>query len=76
MAGCVSGPKGVLVMVQDALKKPWPAVPARLKADPMHVSTEPSEASPADSSAETPPITPATVTNSDPTLRDSVKIAA
>lgn len=26
--GAVSGPKGCIVMVQDALKKPWPSVPS------------------------------------------------
>lgn len=25
--GAVSGPKGCVVMIQDALKKPWPNVP-------------------------------------------------
>lgn len=25
--GAVSGPKGCLVMLQDALKKPWPTIP-------------------------------------------------
>jgi len=27
LAGAVSGPKGTLVMLQDALKKAWPTVP-------------------------------------------------
>jgi large subunit ribosomal protein L3 len=26
-SGAVSGPKGCLVMIQDALKKPWPNIP-------------------------------------------------
>lgn len=26
--GAVSGPKGCTVMIQDAIKKPWPDVPA------------------------------------------------
>ena len=27
LLGAVSGPKGCVVMIQDALKKPWPNVP-------------------------------------------------
>jgi large subunit ribosomal protein L3 len=26
--GCVAGPKGCIVKVQDAIKKPWPVIPA------------------------------------------------
>ncbi|KAF8863500.1 translation protein [Acephala macrosclerotiorum] len=29
--GCVAGPKGCIVKVQDAIKKPWPVVPAALE---------------------------------------------
>lgn len=28
--GCISGPNGCVVKIQDAIKKPWPAVPAKL----------------------------------------------
>ncbi|KAG9811628.1 hypothetical protein KCU68_g20556, partial [Aureobasidium melanogenum] len=31
--GCVAGPKGALVKIQDALKKPWPEVPVAPAAD-------------------------------------------
>ncbi|CZR53280.1 related to ribosomal protein L3 precursor, mitochondrial [Phialocephala subalpina] len=29
--GCVAGPKGCIVKVQDAIKKPWPVIPAALE---------------------------------------------
>lgn len=29
--GCIAGPKGSLVKIQDAIKKPWPVVPAALE---------------------------------------------
>ncbi|KAI9879071.1 MAG: 54S ribosomal protein L9, mitochondrial [Watsoniomyces obsoletus] len=32
--GAVSGPKGCVVMVQDALKKPWPDIPTPVIASP------------------------------------------
>lgn len=32
-AGCVAGPKGALVKIQDALKKPWPEVSTPPAAD-------------------------------------------
>jgi large subunit ribosomal protein L3 len=31
--GCVAGPKGALVKIQDALKKPWPEVSTPPAAD-------------------------------------------
>jgi len=37
--GAVSGPKGCLVMLQDALKKPWPAIPPRDMPAATPVST-------------------------------------
>ena len=40
--GAVSGPKGCIVMLQDALKKPWPAVPPVPR--PTDVTQEPKEA--------------------------------
>ncbi|KAE8452773.1 hypothetical protein EG329_013045 [Mollisiaceae sp. DMI_Dod_QoI] len=30
--GCVAGPKGCIVKVQDAIKKPWPVIPAAVEA--------------------------------------------
>ena len=27
MAGCIAGPEGCLVQLQDAIKKPWPEIP-------------------------------------------------
>lgn len=41
-AGAVSGPKGCVVMIQDALKKPWPNVPPPPK--PAEVNQEKREA--------------------------------
>lgn len=32
-AGCVSGPKGCLVKIQDALLKPWPKLPEPVVAE-------------------------------------------
>ncbi|RDL39037.1 Translation protein [Venustampulla echinocandica] len=29
--GCVAGPKGCVVKLQDAIKKPWPTIPATVK---------------------------------------------
>lgn len=29
--GCVAGPKGCIVKVQDAIKKPWPVIPAAVE---------------------------------------------
>jgi large subunit ribosomal protein L3 len=29
--GCVAGPKGCIVKVQDAIKKPWPTIPAAVE---------------------------------------------
>jgi large subunit ribosomal protein L3 len=31
--GCVAGPKGALVKIQDALKKPWPEAPTSAAVD-------------------------------------------
>ena len=42
VSGAVSGPKGCIVMLQDALKKPWPAVPPVPR--PTDVTQEPKEA--------------------------------
>ena len=28
--GCVAGPNGCVVKVQDAIKKPWPVIPERV----------------------------------------------
>jgi large subunit ribosomal protein L3 len=36
--GCVAGPKGALVKIQDALKKPWPEAPTPAAVD---AATEP-----------------------------------
>lgn len=44
--GAVSGPKGCLVMIQDALKKPWPNVPPPPK--PAAVGGEKEETVPAE----------------------------
>ncbi|KAK5455174.1 hypothetical protein LTS15_005894 [Exophiala xenobiotica] len=45
--GAVSGPKGTLVMLQDALKKPWPTVPEPPK--PADVAAKLQEAAKAES---------------------------
>ncbi|KIV88382.1 50S ribosomal protein L3 [Exophiala mesophila] len=39
--GCLSGPKGGLVMIQDALKKPWPTIPttAEVGSEPEQQAT-------------------------------------
>jgi large subunit ribosomal protein L3 len=29
--GCIAGPKGCVVKIQDAIKKPWPAIPAAVE---------------------------------------------
>jgi len=29
--GCVAGPKGCIVKIQDAIKKPWPVIPAAVE---------------------------------------------
>ncbi|KAI1005413.1 hypothetical protein K3495_g2807 [Podosphaera aphanis] len=29
ISGCIAGPKGCIVQVQDAIKKPWPVIPAK-----------------------------------------------
>lgn len=31
LKGCIAGPKGSLVKLQDAVKKPWPAIPAAVE---------------------------------------------
>ncbi len=30
--GCVAGPKGCIVKIQDAIKKPWPVIPAAVES--------------------------------------------
>lgn len=40
--GAVSGPKGCVVMIQDALKKPWPNVPP--PPEPSEINAELREA--------------------------------
>ena len=40
--GAVSGPKGCVVIIQDALKKPWPKVPDPPK--PVDVDAESTKA--------------------------------
>lgn len=37
-AGCIAGPKGALVKISDALKKPWPDIPL---ASPTEAAVEP-----------------------------------
>jgi hypothetical protein len=34
VSGAVSGPKGCVVRIQDAIKKPWPEVPQAKSAEP------------------------------------------
>jgi len=29
--GCIAGPNGCVVKIQDAIKKPWPAIPAAVE---------------------------------------------
>ncbi|CDM28058.1 hypothetical protein DTO013E5_4014 [Penicillium roqueforti] len=41
VSGAVSGPKGCVVRIQDAVKKPWPEVPQAKSAEP---ATEPATA--------------------------------
>jgi len=29
--GCIAGPDGCIVKIQDAIKKPWPVIPATIE---------------------------------------------
>lgn len=33
LSGCIAGPKGCIVQIQDAIKKPWPLIPAAEEKD-------------------------------------------
>ncbi|POS87928.1 hypothetical protein EPUL_000195 [Erysiphe pulchra] len=33
LSGCIAGPKGCIVQIQDAIKKPWPLIPVAKKMD-------------------------------------------
>ena len=38
--GCVGGPKGCIVQIQDAIKKPWPEITMSLSDSTMTTEVE------------------------------------